>query len=109
MKYFDYKGVKTPLEFSFNSIMLIEDLDLIGVAEELKSKPLKIMSITVDLLWAVLNKDIYKFDKRQVASMLEEWTKIEGNNMMTLFDDLQTALTESDFFRQIFNSQEANK
>lgn len=105
MKTFKYEGKTYELDFSFNSIILLEDLDLVGIADELKQKPLKMLGITVTLLWGALNKDGYLFEKSEVANMLQKWSQKSGNNIMELFVSLQEALEKSDFFQQMFNEE----
>lgn len=105
MKTFKLNGATYPLEFTFNSIILIEDLDIIGLADDLKNRPLKVISVTATLLWAVLNKDKYILEKEEVVTMLDEWCNKDGNNIVDLFNSLQEALENSGFFQKLMKSQ----
>ena len=105
---FRIKGKKVELKYTFNSIRYIEDLDL-SLLEQLNTKPFKLVGIVQHLLLGAVNSDPKKkFTEDDVAIALEAYVK-DGNSFIGLYEKLNSLLEESDFFKALQETEEADK
>ena len=106
MDTIELNGKKYVIDYSFYSMCLLEDLEL-GDLDEINKKPLKALSLGVDLLYAVVNKDngdkeYAIISKSEVRKMLSEWIEEHEGEFTDLLTKLMDGLVNSGFFRKMF-------